>query len=335
MLLDRFVNILEALVDLPGQSIESLTVATSQDYTTPDAMTETTLSQFGLAHAYFESSAASSPLKIAIQAADGRSITYAELNAQANRFASWLVTQGIIHGEMIPLFMEKSCETLISILGILKAGAAFTPLDPQNPHDRNLFIVQDVKAVRIISDQKHRLVAASFDLEVIILEDLDLQSYPEHNKSIVDLTPDSVVYAIYTSGSTGLPKGVLVQHSALSASTEGMIEATSVTSEWRALWVLNYIFDASYYDVFTIFAAGATLCLAPQDDLLSNLSKFINDMMIEQVMLTPTITKLIAGGPAEVPKLKVLNVCGEKIDSNILRWARSIDVYNGYIVTPQ
>jgi acyl-coenzyme A synthetase/AMP-(fatty) acid ligase len=108
-----------------------------------------------------------------------------------------------------------------------------------------------------------------------------------------------------------------------------MIEATGVTSEWNALWVLNYVFDASYYDVFTLFSAGATLCLGPQEELLSNLSSCINELEIEQVMLTPTITKLITGGPPDVPRLKVLNVCGEKIDVNILHWAESVDVYNG------
>lgn len=292
----------------------------SADVTTP----------FGLAHSAFESFAAATPTKIAIRTNTGSTLSYAELNAKANSFAYWLLSHGCQHGEMIPLCMEKSAETLISILGILKAGASFTPLDPLNPRDRNAFIVKDVGALRIVSDRKNKQACVSFGVDLITIEDLDLSTDGERNPQILKLTTDSVIYAIYTSGSTGLPKGVLVQHSAVTASTEGMIEATGVTSEWNSLWVLNYVFDASYYDIFTIFSAGATLCLAPQDELLSNLASCINDMEIEQVMLTPTITKLISGGPAEVPRLKVLNVCGERIDVNILHWAQSIDVYNGY-----
>jgi non-ribosomal peptide synthetase component F len=329
-LLDKFVGILGSMVAEPTRSVGEVSSSISYHEVTEDLPISANHDwAFGLAHSTFESFAASIPSKVAIRTASGRTLSYGELNAKANAFASWLLSQGVQHGEMIPLYMEKSPETLISILGILKVGASFTPLDPQNPHDRNAFIVQDVKALRIVSDRKNREACASFGVQVVITEDMDLPTEYVENIKIAGLTPESVIYAIYTSGSTGLPKGVLVQHSAVSASTEGMIEATAVTSEWNALWVLNYVFDASYYDVFTIFSAGATLCLAPQDELLSNLAKYINDLEIEQVMLTPTITKLITGGPSEVPRLKVLNVCGEKIDTNILQWAQSIDVYNG------
>lgn len=249
----------------------------------------------------------------------------------ANSFAAWLREHGVHPEEMIPLYIEKSAMTLISIFGILKAGASFTPLDPRNPHERNAFIVKDVGASRIITDKQHQEAGLAFGVELVIPEEIDLTSNTDQAPNVPELTSDSVIYAIYTSGSTGMPKGVLVTHSAVTASVEGMIEATSVTSEWNSLWVLNYVFDASYYDVFTIFSAGATLCLAPQDDLLSDLAGYINRMRIEQVMLTPTITKLINGGPAQVPGLKVLNVCGEKIDVNILDWVKSVDVYNGLV----
>ena len=285
---------------------------------------------FGLAHAAFEHHAKINPSKLAIRTSTGADLSYTELNAKANSFAHYLSQNGSIHGEMIPLYMEKSATTLVSILGILKAGASFTPLDPKNPHERNSFIINDVHAKRIVTDGKNRGAAFAFGVELVIPDELSLDANTEEPPSVPEMTPESVIYAIYTSGSTGLPKGVLVQHMAVTASTEGMIEATAVTSEWNALWVLNYVFDASYYDVFTLLSAGATICVVAQDEVLSNLAGFINSMNIQQVMLTPTITKLISGGPAQVPGLKVLNVCGERIDTNILKWAESVDVYNGY-----
>jgi non-ribosomal peptide synthetase component F len=332
-LLDNFVYILKSIVANPEVLISELPwkglliqKSTLQETTEIAAIKEP---QFGLAHTAFESVAAANPSKASIRTSTGLTLTYGELDAKANSFAAWLRQRGVRHEEMIPLYMEKSAMTLISILGILKAGASFTPLDPRNPHDRNAFIVQDVGASRIITDGKHQEACAAFGVEIVIPEEIELTPNADQPPVVPELTPDSVIYAIYTSGSTGLPKGVLVTHSAVTAATEGMIEATAVTSEWNALWVLNYVFDASYYDVFTLFTAGATLCLAPQDSLLSNLAGYINDMCIEQVMLTPTITKLISGGPAQVPGLKVLNVCGERIDVNILEWAKSVDVYNG------
>ncbi|KFY40715.1 hypothetical protein V494_03345 [Pseudogymnoascus sp. VKM F-4513 (FW-928)] len=304
-LLGRFVQIVSGMIGNP-EGVSSI----YEDFAQEIPRHVTSYPEFDLAHAAFESVAASTPSKTAIRTASGESLSYAELNGKANSFASWLISEGVQHGEMIPLYMEKSIETLVSILGIIKAGASFTPLDPLNPHDRNAFIAKDVEAKRIVTDGHNKSACASFGVEMIITEDMELPSDSTQNPVVPNLTPESVIYAIYTSGSTGLPKGVLVQHSAVTASAEGMIEATAVTSDWNALWVLNYVFDASYYDVFTIFSAGATLCLAPQDELLSNLASYINELEIEQVMLTPAITKLISGGPAEVPGLKVLNRYG-------------------------
>ena len=333
-LLDHFGRILNNMVTAqPDVLISQLTTtdspSVSGSFEEGTAINEMSEARFGLAHKAFENIAVSNPSKVAIRSANGTTLSYGELDAKANSFAHWLIEHGVQHGEMIPLYMEKSTMTLISILAIMKAAASFTPLDPRNPHDRNSFIIEDVGATRIITDEKFHGSALSFNLETVVPEHINLDSHTAEPPVISELTPDSNIYAIYTSGSTGLPKGVLVTHAAVSASTEGMIEATGVTSDWNALWVLNYVFDASYYDVFTIFTAGGTLCLAPQDELLSDLPGHINSMAVQQVMLTPTITKLIKEGPSQVPGLKVLNVCGEKIDVNILEWAKSVVVYNG------
>lgn len=282
-----------------------------------------------LAHTRFEEVAVANPDKTALIDAKGN-LSYSELNGRANSFASWLRKKGVQPGEIVPLYMEKSSWTLIAIFGIMKAGAAFTPLDPANPYERNSFIIKDVEAKAVITDRANLEQCRAFGIEPIVVEGLSLPPDGTHSPHVPEMSPDSVVYIIYTSGSTGTPKGVLVQHSAVVASTEGMIEATNVDSSWRSLWVLNYVFDASYYDIFTIFSAGGTLCVLPQDDLISDLTGSINRFKVTQVMLTPTITKLIAGGPKSVPQVKVMSVCGEKIDTNILEWAKSVDVYNGY-----
>lgn len=335
LIVDRFIRVVDFIVSTPDGLIgdfisREATVAESSVCQTDESVVGTARPYFGLAHAAFESLAQAIPSKVAIHSSIGMKLSYGELDAKANSLANWLVQHGVKHGEMIPLYMEKSPITLVAIFGILKAGASFTPLDPHNSHDRNAFIIKDTIASRIITDTKNQTAALAFGVNTILPEQMNLDSYTNLPPTIPELTPDSVIYAIYTSGSTGLPKGVLVTHSAVTASAEGMIEATGVTSEWNSLWVLNYVFDASYYDVFTIFSTGGTLCLAPQEEMLSNLAEYINKMEIRQVMLTPTITKLIRDGPSEVPNLKLLNVCGEKIDVNILEWAKSVEVYNGY-----
>lgn len=329
LLLDTFTDVLQQIAQAPEAPISDVLDETSQ-IKTKQGYSES----LGLAHAAFEARAASAPSRIAIKTKQ-REISYGEFNARADSFARYLINCGVKVGEMIPVYMEKSEHTLVSIFGILKAGAAFVPLDPHNPYERNKFILGDISALRVVTDGTNKEDCAAFGLPMIQLEDVENSeetsagAEPKSNVHVDGLSPDNIAYAIYTSGSTGLPKGVLVPHSAVDAATRGMVEATNVTADWRALWVLNYIFDASYYDVFTLFSSGAALCVVPQDDLLADLASHINDMGVEQVMLTPTITKLIRGGPSEVPRLKVLNVCGEKIDTNILQWAEHVDVYNG------
>jgi non-ribosomal peptide synthetase component F len=311
--LQTFVNTVQQMAETPRLPLRRLVSGDSV---------------FGLAHAALEKQALLNPSRPAIRTVDG-DLSYGEFNSRAESFAQHLIDTGVDHGEMIPLYMEKSKDTLVAIFGILKAGAAFVPLDPRNPHERNMFIINDTKALRIVTDDGNREVCAAFNLPMILSNDVQVVAKNTQRVPRPGPTPDSIAYAIYTSGSTGVPKGVLVPHSAVDAATEGMIDATDVDADWIALWTLNYIFDASYYDVFTIFATGGILCVAPQDEILGDLAGHINRMGVKQVMLTPTLTKLIRGGPASVPALKVLNVCGERIDTNVLAWAEHVDVYNG------
>ncbi|KAI1368161.1 hypothetical protein F5Y08DRAFT_10285 [Xylaria arbuscula] len=315
-LLDTFVLIVERMATDPQVLV--------RDLVTPEPEAE----QFGLAHSAFEHWAAVEPGRLAVKMKQTE-LSYGELNKRADCFAHLLRKSGVRHGDFVPVFMEKSEQTLVVILGILKAGASFVPLSSHNPRERNMFIITDVEASCVVTDQETKEECQTFGLPMILPEDAAQEPDPKL-RGVPGLSPDSIAYVIFTSGSTGTPKGVLVPHSAVDAATRGMVDATAVTKDWRALWVLNYIFDASYYDVFTLLSSGAALCVAPQDDLLADLAGHINEMGVEQVMLTPTITKLIRGGPSEVPRLKVLNVCGEKIDTNILEWAKSVDVYNGY-----
>ena len=329
-LIDSFARILELAIEAPTTTVQNVVQHVDTKLITLDEDIRNGSDRLPiLAQSGLEAVAISNPDKIAIHDAK-RKLSYRRFNGLVNSFAHWLRTKGVQPGDIIPLYMEKSSWTLIAIFGIMKAGAAFTPLDPANPDERNDFIVKDVEAKCLITDRTHATHSQTFGVETILPEDLGLSEDTSNPPVIPELKPENIGWIIYTSGSTGTPKGVLVPHSAVVASTEGMIEATNVDSTWRSLWVLNYVFDASYYDVFTIFSVGGTLCVLPQDDLISDLTGSINSFDATQVMLTPTMTKLISGGPKSVPRIKVLNVCGEKIDTNILEWAKSVDVYNGY-----
>ncbi|EAQ82934.1 hypothetical protein CHGG_10752 [Chaetomium globosum CBS 148.51] len=274
------------------------------------------------------------PEKTALQelsdATRKRGLSYRQFGDAVDRLARYLLTKGAKKGDIIPICMRKSINTLIAVFGVLKAGAAYTPLDPKNPRDRNDFITHDVGATITITDSTHSDVFESFTGEVINLDTVDTTG--DINTFAGELLEPSVrdlAYVIYTSGSTGLPKGVQVHHGAVGASTEGMIEACNIDDKWHVLWFLNYVFDASYFDVFTVLSSGGTISIADQDTLMQDLAGCVNAFGAEQLMITPTISKLIS--PEQVPTLKALLVCGEPITPEVASvWATRMDVYNGY-----
>ncbi|KAK4174353.1 putative linear gramicidin synthetase [Triangularia setosa] len=260
-------------------------------------------------------------------------LSYRQFGDAVAGLAHYLGAKGVKTGDIIPICMRKSINTLIAVFGVLKTGAAFTPLDPKNPRDRNEFIARDVGATLAITDSAHADVFESFAGDVLNLDTVDAITRDDVDDGLAaDLREPSVgdlAYVIYTSGSTGLPKGVQVHHGAVGASTEGMIEACGIDSRWHVLWFLNYVFDASYFDVFTVLGSGGTVSIADQDTLMQDLTACVNAFGAEQLMITPTISKLIS--PEQVPTLKTLLVCGEPITPEIASvWATKMDVYNGY-----
>ncbi|KAL4900648.1 hypothetical protein BDW74DRAFT_182483 [Aspergillus multicolor] len=141
-------------------------------------------------------------------------------------------------------------------------------------------------------------------------------------------SPQDLAYVIYTSGSIGLPKGVQVSHASSAAATEGMIEACNFDSEWRMLRFLNYAFDASYFDVFTVIGGDGPICIADQHSMMNDLAGCVNHFGITQLVITPTIAKLLA--PDDVPSLQALVVCGKPITPELAStWAPRMDIFNG------
>lgn len=313
--------------DIVPTSTEELKFLDSQSNVRP---TEPGLTAFTLVDRIIEQYPEKTALQELSDATRKRALSYRQFGDAVDRLARYLRTKGAKKGDIIPICMRKSINTLIAVFGVLKAGAAYTPLDPKNPRDRNDFITRDVGATITITDSTHGDVFESFAGEVINLDTVDTTS--DINTFTGELLEPSVrdlAYVIYTSGSTGLPKGVQVHHGAVGASTEGMIEACSIDNKWHVLWFLNYVFDASYFDVFTVLSSGGTISIADQDTLMQDLAGCVNAFGAEQLMITPTISKLIS--PEQVPTLKALLVCGEPITPEVASvWATRMDVYNGY-----
>ena len=286
-------------------------------------------SRFPLAHSQFEYRAMTHANKAALVGDNGEELTYAQLNARANQLASFLRARGVQLETVVPLFLDKSINTLVSMFGIWKAGCAFCALDPTGSVDRNRLILEETQAPFLITDKANESNVAAYSVEKLVLDDDDLDHLEASNHPLVELTPESLAYILYTSGSTGKPKGVMITHGSVSAAAQGMIDGLGFTDEWRALWALNYIFDGSYFDVFPTLSVGGTLCVTRQQTMFADLAGHINRFQATHLNVTPTIAKTIA--PSDVPCLRVLLLGGEPLNPGILDpWAKHITVYNNY-----
>ncbi|WP_217711489.1 non-ribosomal peptide synthetase [Actinomadura sp. NAK00032] len=194
--------------------------------------------------ALFEAQAAARPDAPAVTF-EGVSWTYAEVNARANRLARKLVEQGVGPEQFVALALPRSADLVVAILAVLKAGAAYVPIDPDYPQDRIAYMVDDARPVLTLRP-----------------EDLDAEAYDDADLD-VSVSPDHPAYVIYTSGSTGRPKGVVIPH-------QNVVRLLRSTEEWFGfgpddVWTLfhSYAFDFSVWELWGPLLYGGRLVVVP------------------------------------------------------------------------
>ena len=280
-------------------------------------------------HGQFELMAQKHSSRVAINFQNEHLLTYATLDERANRMANFLSERGISTGSAVALLLEKSPFMILAILGLFKLGAFYIPLSPENPVERNEFIVRDVGAHVVLTETEHVSFFSSEDISIILIDEVRLCAYSAEKPEAV-ASPNDLAYILYTSGSTGKPKGVMISHGACSATMRSIIDFENKRDKsFRALQFSNYVFDASLYDFFVTLHSGGTLCIASSDRLLSNLAAVINDMDVNHVLLTPTVARLL--NPEDVPGLESMTVGGEQLTQDMVTtWAPVVTLRNAY-----
>ena len=193
----------------------------------------------------FEASCLAFPQQIAVKMHD-ESISYKDLDLQSNAVADYLIGKGVRSGDFVGVYGERHPATVIYLLGILKTGAAYVPIDPAYPEDRRDYIIQNSDC---------NVVLSSGDLA-------EAMKYSDGRKKVsTAILPDQPAYIIYTSGSTGRPKGVLIQHQAVCNTLLDLNQRFKVNKNDKVIGLSSFSFDLSVYDVFGTLSAGATLVL--------------------------------------------------------------------------
>ncbi len=188
----------------------------------------------------------------------GSSLTFAELNAKVNQLAHLLRAKGVRPGDIVALMVERSFAMIIGILGIVKAGGAYLPLSPENPPDRNDYMLKD-GGVKVLLVQRETASRIDFDGLMINLDDPDVYGGTTANPVIVN-KPRDLAYVIYTSGSTGKPKGVMVEHQSVVNRLHWMQRSYPIDGRDVILQKTPYYFDVSVWELFWWALTGAKLC---------------------------------------------------------------------------
>ncbi|GAA6614733.1 amino acid adenylation domain-containing protein [Scytonema sp. NUACC26] len=267
-------------LDVPISQLPILSRIEQQQLLVKFNNTEVQYSKDKCIHQLFEEQAARTPEKIAIVFADQK-ITYGQLNSRANKIARYLQQLGVEAEVLVGLYVERSIDTVIGILSILKAGGVYVPLDPAYPKERLAFMLQNSQP-RVLLTQKHLvdllLNSTGRELEIVpsaeqpdSIQNLRVVCLDTHRHSIAQLSEenlnptiiaDNLAYVIYTSGSTGTPKGVRVTHTNLCHYVQAMQSALGITAEDVYLHTASIAFSSSVRQLMVPLTQSATVIIA-------------------------------------------------------------------------
>jgi amino acid adenylation domain-containing protein len=261
-------------------------------------------------HELFEQQVLRTPNRIAA-CFEGRQLTYEQLNARANRFAQYLVQLGDTSERLVGIFLRRSLDMLVGLLGILKAGGAYVPLDPDYPSDRLSFMLEDSQAQLLVTDQQlvSRLRTWSGRAVLLDRDRSAIEAHSEENPS-VGVMPDNLAYTLYTSGSTGKPKGVQIEHRSVVNFLTSMAQCPGLTADDVMLAVTTLSFDIAGLELYLPLTAGARTVIvsrevaADGEQLLSAIES--NSATVMQA--TPVTWRLLLDAGWRNGNLKV--ICG-------------------------
>jgi amino acid adenylation domain-containing protein len=334
-LVGNFLVLLESIVADPGRCIhdlEAVSVAERMRIESWSSGERLAVPAVPL-HALVRQRAADAPARVALHHLD-RTLTFAELETAANRLAGRLREEGVSRGDVVALCLERTLDMPVCLLAVLKAGAAYLPLDPHHPEQRIAYMIGDAGAKLILAGTRQRPLLVGLDVPALYVDG-------EHFRATVaalagDAPPadgpaqDDLAYVIYTSGSTGLPKGVMIEHRQLAnfhRAMQRVIEPDADDPVWLA--VTNYCFDISILELVCTLASGFTVVLADERSVQasqggaghSTLTDLIENHAVTHFQSTPSLLSMFVRDSrftAALGRLRQLLVGGEAMPPDLL-----------------
>lgn len=280
--------------------------------------TEVTFPDLKSIHKLFEEQVTRTPDKVALVFED-KKLTYKQLNQKANSLACVLRKKGVIAESKIGIMIERSLEMIIGMIGVLKSGGAYVPIDPSYPKDRIAYILEDSKA-EILLIQGELPKGFIYQGDVINLEDTSLYEENKENFEYANSLSD-LAYVIYTSGSTGKPKGVLIEHKSIVNTLNWRIKLYEFGVEDAVLQIPSFSFDSSVEDIFSSLLSGGRLILIRQSERLNlaYLRVAIINNSVTHFLIVPSLYKSLLEEMHETLKgMKTITVAGESFTRTLV-----------------
>jgi non-ribosomal peptide synthetase component F/acyl carrier protein len=270
------------------------------------------------------------PLKYRSHMTHKTYISYRQLNQKSNQLAYLLKEKGVKPGTIVGIMVERSLEMIIGILGILKTGGAYLPLNPEHPQERIEYMLKDSGAKILVtvpglSEKIEKLLIVNWQLSIINCQ----LKFPLERSAASTLTststcqvsPANLAYIIYTSGTTGQPKGVPITHANLSPLLHWGYRHLGIDRTDRAVQNLSYYFDWSVWEIFITLTSGASLYMVP-NDLLLDAGKYIDFMDLHDITVlhvTPTHYRYLVREKKPAETLKYLFIGAEQLNHVLAR----------------
>ncbi|MGW6845876.1 amino acid adenylation domain-containing protein, partial [Streptomyces sp. NPDC054958] len=269
-------------------------------------------------------------------AADDAELTYAELDARANRLARFLTGRGVGPESVVAVVRERGIDLIVTLLGVLKAGGAYLPIDPAYPAERIAFMLAESGARTVLASALCApAVPAGTGVPVLVLDEEPLAARIEALDAApvtaTRLRPAHPAYMIFTSGSTGRPKGVVVTHEGVASLVAAQIEHFDVGADSRVLQFASPGFDAATWELVMALCSGARLVVAPAETLLPDggLAALVARHGVTHATLPPAVLSVLA--PEDLAPVTTLVSAGEALGGELVaRWSRGRRFVNAY-----
>jgi len=321
--IEIFKKIVVQLIESPELSVSKISILTDEDNESLRKFNNTEVSiPDCLIQNLFENQTKLTPLKTAV-ISGGRNLTYRELDNQSNQLANYLLSLGVTPGDIVGLCTERSADMMVSVLGILKAGCCYLPMDPSFPYDRIKYMYEDSGAKVLISQSSLKGKFGHFANTAIVLTDSDKDIISKSNtvKPELNISSQSLAYIIYTSGSTGKPKGVKVTHKGVVNLIDSMSKVPGIKENDVLLAVVTLSFDMSVFELFVPLSIGATVVIASSKDTTDGqaLANLIENYDVTMLQATPSLWNILLGSGWKGKNTLRAFCGGEALAKNMVR----------------